>query len=511
MYVADSRSSKAPAAPAATRPGRREAAADTATGPDTGAAHGTDTADTADAVGRPHRPGRAARAAVPGTVLALGTVSLVTDVSSEMVSAVLPLYLLTGLGLSPLGFGLLDGIQNGFSALVRLAGGHLADRRGRDGAPRHKAVAALGYGLSALCKPLLLLVHTVPLIGAVLAVDRTGKGLRTAPRDAMISLATEPAHRGRAFGVHRAMDTAGALLGPLTAFLVLRTAGGPLLADGGRQQGYQAVFAVSACVAVLGVLILLLFVPHRPDAAGPPSGPPSGLPSGGPSGGPSEPSSGSPGLRDGLALLRRPGLRRLTLCAVLLGLTTVSDSFLYLLVQRRLGLATEYFPLLPLGTAAAFLLLAVPLGALADLIGRRRLFLAGHGVLLLAYGLLLSPLGGLPAVVCVLVLHGAFYASTDGVLAAAAADAVPPEQRGAGLALVGTGQALARFACSLAFGALWGVVGGTAALAWSAGALACCAAGAAFVLREPPSGPDPDPAVATPAAAPTATDPEVPS
>ncbi|MFD5087439.1 MFS transporter [Kitasatospora sp. NPDC058406] len=503
MYVADSRSSKAPVAPAAPRRGRREAAADTATGPDTGAAHGTDTADTADAadaVGRPHRPGRAARAAVPGTVLALGTVSLVTDVSSEMVSAVLPLYLLTGLGLSPLGFGLLDGIQNGFSALVRLAGGHLADRRGRDGAPRHKAVAALGYGLSALCKPLLLLVHTVPLIGAVLAVDRTGKGLRTAPRDAMISLATEPAHRGRAFGVHRAMDTAGALLGPLTAFLVLRTAGGPLLADGGRQQGYQAVFAVSACVAVLGVLILLLFVPHRPDAAGPSSGP-------------SGPQSGSPGLRDGLALLRRPDLRRLTLCAVLLGLTTVSDSFLYLLVQRRLGLATEYFPLLPLGTAAAFLLLAVPLGALADRIGRRRLFLAGHGVLLLAYGLLLSPLGGLPAVVCVLVLHGAFYASTDGVLAAAAADAVPPGQRGAGLALVGTGQALARFACSLAFGALWGVVGGTAALAWSAGALACCAAGAAFVLREPPSGPAgpapvPGPA---PTPAPAATDPEVPS
>ncbi|MBP0450075.1 MFS transporter [Kitasatospora sp. RG8] len=433
MYVAESRSSKAPVAPA-TRPGRRAAAA------------------------------------VPGTVLVLGTVSLVTDVSSEMVSAVLPLYLLTGLGLSPLGFGLLDGIQNGFSALVRLAGGHLADRRGADGAPRHKAVAAAGYGLSALCKPLLLLVHTVPLIGAVLAVDRTGKGLRTAPRDAMISLATEPAHRGRAFGVHRAMDTAGALLGPLTAFLVLRLAGGPLLADGGEQHGYNAVFTVSACVALLGVLVLLLFVPSRIQA--------------------DETSTTAPGLRDGLALLRLPGLRRLALCAVLLGLTTVSDSFLYLLVQRRLGLATDLFPLLPLGTAAAFLLLAVPLGALADRIGRRRLFLAGHGVLLLAYGLLLSPLSGLPVVVCVLVLHGGFYAATDGVLAAAAADAVPEEQRGAGLALVGTGQALARFACSLAFGALWSAVGGTAALGWSAAALACCVAGASFVLREPDSPTD---------------------
>ncbi|MFD7592535.1 MFS transporter [Kitasatospora sp. NPDC059812] len=433
MYVADSRSSKAPAAPAsATEP--------------------------------PGRRGAALRA-VPGTVLALGAVSLVTDISSEMVTAVLPLYLLTGLGLSPLGFGLLDGIQNGFSALVRLAGGHLADRRGRDGAARHKAVAAVGYGLSALCKPLLLLVHTVPLIGAVIAVDRTGKGLRTAPRDAMISLSTEPVHRGRAFGVHRAMDTAGALLGPLTAFLVLRLAGGPMLADGGERHGYNAVFTVSACVAALGVLVLLLFVPNRPST--------------------DDPSTTAPSLRDSLALLRLPGLRRLTLCAVLLGLTTVSDSFLYLLVQRRLGLSVDLFPLLPLGTAAAFLLLAVPLGALADRIGRRRLFLGGHVLLLLAYGLLLSPAGGPAVAVCVLVLHGAFYAATDGVLAAAAADAVPAGQRGAGLALVGTGQALARFACSLLFGALWSAVGGTGALGWSAGALALCVLGAAAVLREP--------------------------
>ncbi|MFD9062676.1 MFS transporter [Kitasatospora purpeofusca] len=497
MYVADSRSSKAPVAPAETRPGRREAA------DGAGPADGPRTGDGPRAAGRR----TAVRAAVPGTVVALGVVSLVTDVSSEMVSAVLPLYLLTGLGLSPLGFGLLDGIQNGFSALVRLLGGHLADRRGRDGAPRHKAVAAVGYGLSALCKPLLLLVHTVPLIGAVVAVDRTGKGLRTAPRDAMISLATEPAHRGRAFGVHRAMDTAGALLGPLTAFLVLRLAGGPMLADGGQQQGYHAVFAVSGCVAVLGVLVLLLFVPNRLAAAGTPEG--AGPSSAGPSSGAAGVPDARPRLRDGLALLRVPGLRRLTVCAVLLGLTTVSDSFLYLLVQRRLGLAVEYFPLLPLGTAGAFLLLAVPLGALADRIGRRRLFLAGHGVLLLAYGLLLSPLDGPAAVVCVLLLHGSFYAATDGVLAAAAADTVPAERRGAGLALVGTGQALARFACSLAFGALWSAVGGTTALTWSALALAGCVTGAAFVLREPAAAAAPVAAPGGPA--PTTDDSEVPS
>ncbi|MFI7498149.1 MFS transporter [Streptomyces sp. NPDC049687] len=411
-----------------------------------------DSRGTTAAVVPDSRPGRRP-AAVPGTVLALGAVSLITDVSSEMITAVLPLYVVAGLGLSPLGFGLLDGINNGVGALVRLAGGHLADRGGR----RHKVVAGLGYGLSAVCKPMLLLAHTLPVIGAVLAADRTGKGLRTAPRDAMISLATEPEHRGRAFGVHRAMDTTGALLGPLVAFAVLRA----------TVDGYDAVFAVSGCVAALGVLVLVLFVPRRiaPTTAVRP------------------PEPDRPTLRQALALLRRPHLRRLTLCAALLGLTTVSDSFLYLLLQREEALPVHLFPLLPLGTAAVFLLLAVPLGALADRVNRRRLFLAGHGVLLLGYGLVLSPWHGIPAVIAVLVLHGTFYAATDGVLAAATAGAVPARHQGAGQALVGTGQALARFVCSLAFGAAWNLWGGHTALAVTAAALAVGTVVASFVLR----------------------------
>lgn len=411
-----------------------------------------DSRGTGAAVAPDPRPGRRP-AAVPGTVLALGAVSLITDVSSEMVTAVLPLYVVAGLGLSPLGFGVLDGINNGVGALVRLAGGHLADRGGH----RHKAVAGLGYGLSALCKPLLLLAHTLPAIGVVLAADRTGKGLRTAPRDAMISLATEPEHRGRAFGVHRAMDTTGALLGPLVAFAVLRA----------TADGYDAVFAVSGCVAVLGVLVLVLFVPRRiaPAGAAP------------------LPEPARPALRDALALLRRPELRRLTVCATLLGLTTVSDSFLYLLLQREGDLPAHLFPLLPLGTAAVFLLLALPFGALADRVGSRRLFLAGHGVLLLGYALVLSPWHGAPAVAAVLLLHGAFYAATDGVLAAATAGAVPARHQGAGQALVGTGQALARFVCSLAFGAAWSLWGGRPALAVAAGALAAGVVVASFVLR----------------------------
>ncbi|MFE7784536.1 MFS transporter [Streptomyces nigrescens] len=413
--------------------------------------------------GRRDGRGRRVRAAVPSTVLVLGAVSLITDISSEMVTAVLPLYLVAELGLSPLGFGVLDGVYNGVSALVRLVGGRLSDGGGGRG---HKAVAAVGYGLSALCKPLLLMVHTLPLIGAVLAVDRTGKGLRTAPRDAMISLAAEPAARGRAFGVHRAMDTAGALCGPLVAFVLLRAAA----------EGYDAVFTVSFCVAVLGVVVLLLFVPGRAlpaaeDTAG--RGP----------AGPRTPVR---------ALLRRPQVRRLTACAVLLGLTTVSDSFLYLALQRRLDLPAGWFPLLPLGTAAAYLSLAVPMGALADRIGRRRLFLAGHLVLLGAYGLLLAPFGGGAGLVCgVLLLHGAFYAATDGVLAAATADAVPEDARGSGLAVVQTGQTAARFVCSLAFGAAWTAWGDHTAVLAAAVGLALAAALSARLLR--PAAPAPAP------------------
>ncbi|MFI5675727.1 MFS transporter [Streptomyces cellulosae] len=435
---------------------------------------------------------RGLRPKVAPVVFVLGTVSLITDISSEMVTAVLPLYLVTTLGFSPLGFGALDGVYNGFSALVQLAGGHLADR-----VRNHKLMAGLGYGLSALCKPLLLLASSLGTLGTVLALERTGKGLRTAPRDAMISLSTPSENQGRAFGVHRAMDTTGAMLGPLAAFLILRTA----------VDGYDAVFGVSACVAALGVLVLVLFVPGkqrgaRPAAAGAsrdgvrePTGE-AGEPDGKrpvrvqlvQQGGPADEAGAAGGkrpvdLREALALLRLPRLRALAGCAALLGLTTVSDAFVYLLLQRRAGIGEQWFTLLPLGTAVVFLLLAVPVGALADRVGRRTVFLTGHVGLLTAYALLLWAPDTPALPFLVLALHGTFYAATDGVLPATIADIVPEQLRATGLAIVGTSQALARFCCSLAFGAAWTVWGDGRALAGSAIGLMCCAVVAGIVLR----------------------------
>ncbi|KJY21483.1 MULTISPECIES: MFS transporter [Streptomyces] len=437
-------------------------------------------ADRSAPAGAKTAPGRGSGRgpAVAPTVLALGTVSLITDISSEMVTAVLPLYLIAGLGLSPLGFGALDGVYNGVSALVQLTGGHLADR-----VRNHKLVAGIGYGLSALCKPLLLLVHSLGPISVILALERTGKGLRTAPRDALISLSTPDELQGRAFGVHRAMDTTGALLGPLAAFLILGVA----------VDGYDAVFGVSACVAALGVVVLVLFVPSgagdtppRPRPAAAPAAPPA----------PARPDPVR--LRDAVALLRLPRLRALAICAVLLGLTTVSDAFVYLLLQRRTGIDDQWFPLLPLGTAAVFLLLAVPAGALADRIGRRTVFLTGHALLLAAYGLLLWAPDWPALPYLVLALHGMFYAATDGVLPAAVAATVPESLRASGLALVGTGQALARFGCSLAFGGAWTLWGTGPALAAAAAGLLCCAAVAGHVLRPAPPAPGAPPAPAPP-------------
>ncbi|TQM79589.1 MFS transporter [Saccharothrix saharensis] len=365
------------------------------------------------------RPGERVRGKVPGTVVALGAVSLLTDVSAEMVTAFMPVYLLFTLNMGYAQFGLLDGLYTGATAVLRLVGGHVSDRT-----HRHKAVAAVGYGLSAVTKLIFPLVGASAFgIGATMAADRAGKGLRTAPRDALISLATPPDRLGAAFGVHRSMDTVGALLGPLVTFLLLYSIGtvaGP-------------VFVVSACFAAVGLIVLVAFVREnpRPASAGP-----------------------RPSLRAGFTLLREAGYRRLAVGTAVLGLATVSDAFVFILVQKATDAPLHLLPLLPLGTALVFLVAAAPVGRLADRVGRWPVFLGGHVLLLAVYVLLLAPGTGYFGVGAALLLHGLFYAATDGVLSARVSALVPESLRASGLAVVQTGQALARLVSSVAFGLL---------------------------------------------------------
>lgn len=431
--------------------------------------------------GRPDAPPAPSgvRRRVPGTVLALGAVSLVTDVSSEMVTAVLPLYLVLGLGLSPLQFGLLDGLSTGATALVRLLGGATADRGGR-----HKQVGGLGYALSACSRlGLLLAGGATGWIATAIAADRLGKGVRTAPRDALITLHSPPEDLGRAFGTHRAMDTTGALLGPLAAFALLWA----------TADAYDTVFAVSFSVGAFGVLLWVLLVPgrRRADEKAPaaPAGPRArgrfrgGLPRRSPGRSPG-------GLFDGLlGGLRSPGYRRIVVCAGILGAATIGDAFLYLLLQRRLAFDATWFPFLPLGAAAVYLLLAVPAGRLADRIGRRAPLLYGHGALLLAYGLLLAPLPDPVALLGVLLLLGVFYAATDGVLMALAGPFLTEGRQASGLAVVQTAQALARLGAAVAFGAVWTASGPETALVAALLALTAALCCAARLLPTTPSEP----------------------
>ncbi|MFJ6771177.1 MFS transporter [Kitasatospora sp. NPDC091257] len=411
-----------------------------------------------DAPPRPAGQGRR----VPGTVIALGAVSLVTDVSSEMVTAVLPLYLVLGLGLSPLQFGFLDGLFNGATAVVRLLGGRLADR----GGGRHRTVAGAGYLLSALSRlGLLLAGGAAGGIAAALAADRLGKGVRTAPRDAMISLSAPPEALGRAFGVHRAMDTTGALLGPLVAFAVLWA----------TTDAYDAVFVVSFAIGLFGVLVLVLFVPAGAGAAP--------APGAGVAGAVVAAAESTPTERRRSRALGDPVFRRVVTAAALLGAATIGDSFLYLLLQRGLDLPPLLFPLLPLGAAAGYLLLAVPAGRIADRTGRRIPFLCGHAALLAAYLTLMAP-PGWPVALLVLVLLAVFYAATDGVLMALAGPVLPLDGRASGLAVLQTGQALARLVGAAGFGAAWTWWGPRPALAVAALGLAAALVAAWRILPE---------------------------
>lgn len=372
----------------------------------------------------------ARRPRIPRVVWLLGVVSLVTDISSEAVTAILPLYLTAVLGLSTIAYGVVDGLYQGVSALVRIAGGWAADR-----SDHPKWVAFVGYGLSCIARFGLLFATGLGAVTAVVTSDRIGKGIRTAPRDAMIAASVPSSELGRAFGVHRTLDTIGAVLGPLIAFAILWAIPG----------GYVSVMVASLAFAVIGVALIGLLVPDtRPrEQARIRSAP-------------------TPAFR--WRDVADPRLLRLLVIVGVLGVLTVGDGFLYLALLERSGFAAKWFPMLYVGTNIAFLVLAVPVGRLADRFGRARMLVLGHVALLGAYVCGATPGSGWLATVGALLLLGVFYASTDGVIAAVAGRLVPSGVRASGIATAQTVVALARLVSSLCFGVLWFAVGPQTAL-----------------------------------------------
>jgi MFS family permease len=394
------------------------------------------------------------RQRVATIVVLLGVVSMLTDISTESVNAVLPKYLIFVVGLSPQAFGFVNGLYSGVSAVVRLLGGWIADR-----ADHPKWVAFVGYFASALSRVGLLFAHSLAAISFIVTGDRLGKGLRTAPRDSLIVSASPPQTLGRAFGVHRSLDSLGAALGPLIAFWILSVV----------LDGYRQVFMVSLGFAVVGVAVLLLIVPDLrprrqrdlPGNVGP------------------APVPGRVSLRH-LANVR---MAKLLTAASLLGLVTVGDAFLYLELQMREDLASNYYALLMVGMNVSYLIVAVPLGRLADRIGRVRVFIGGHLALLVCYVCAAGPLAGPALSIGCLVLLGTYYGATDGILAALAGRAVAPDVRTSGIATAQTLQALAAFASSVVVGVMWNQIGLQSTIRWFALVLLVCIPVAAVVMH----------------------------
>ncbi len=413
---------------------------------------------------------RSRSGALNRTVIALAFTSFFTDISSEMVAAVVPLFLTAELGFTPLMFGAFQAAYEIANALLRMVGGLIADRT-----QKPKQTAATGYAVSTASRAGLLVgtLASLPVVPFLL-IDRLGKGLRTGPRDAMISLATPEKSWGTAFGFHRSLDALGAMIGPLIAFGILWALPG----------SFVSIFTFSVAFGMIGLAVIVTWTRNPNYRSLQPE--------------PSSDSVAKPSTRAIMSsLFENRGYRRIVGIGAAFGLFMIGDAFVYLVIFETAknastigigGFGAQWFPLLFVGTAIGFLITATPLGRLADRIGRARVWVLGQvSLALVLLALLFQPTSVL-AIVGVLVLLGIFYGATDGVLPALAAGVIPEEHRSAGLALLSTVVAFARTGSAFAFGLMWNTMSVDSAIAVMLGGLVLTVGtvGLFAVLRETP-------------------------
>ncbi|QXH34171.1 MFS transporter [Pseudomonas muyukensis] len=358
---------------------------------------------------------------IPRSVWALGWVSLLMDISSEMIHALLPLYLVTVLGTSVLAVGLIEGIAEATAAITKVFSGAFSDRLGK-----RKLLTVIGYGLAAVTKPVFPLAPGLEWLTAARFVDRVGKGIRGAPRDALIADITPAALRGAAFGLRQALDTVGAFIGPLLAILLMWL----------TASHFQAVFWVAVIPACLAVYVLVAFV-REPDSV-----------------------SASPA-RAPLALGELThlgaGYWRLVVLATLFTLARFSEAFL-LLRGQALGLPALWAPGVLVVMSLAFSLSAYPAGALSDRVGRRGVLMAGLGLLVMA-DLALAWLPGWPGLALGVGLWGLHMGFTQGIFAALIADHAPAHLRGTAFGVFNLLTGIALLLASVLAGGLWDWLG----------------------------------------------------
>jgi MFS family permease len=397
----------------------------------------------------------------------LGLVSLLTDISHEMLYPVVPLFLTTVLGAPMTAVGLIEGVAECTASLLKVVSGWYSDRL-----RRRRPFLFAGYALSAVSKPLLALAASWHLVLASRLLDRLGKGVRTGARDSLIAASCDPAHRGKAFGLHRAMDTVGAFLGPLFALLLLSH----------FHTSYRTVFLIAFIPALAGVTAILLvkrepaaklrdWLAFRSNQPRPPS------------------THGAkcvpvPDFAATTAVLPppliSPDLRRFLFVVGLFALGNSSDVFL-LLRAKDAGFSQTLVLLVYVFYNLVHALAALPAGWLSDRLGRRGIIVGGYCTFAAVYlGFAFAPH---PALIWVLfALYGFYGAAAEGVAKAHVADLSSPGTRGTAMGLLQTVMGLMAFIASLAAGALWQHVAPSAPFIYGA-TCALLAAGVFVLLR----------------------------
>lgn len=370
---------------------------------------------------------------LPKSIWILGFVSMLMDISSEMIHSLLPLFMVSALGLSTTSIGLIEGIAEGTAMVVKVFSGSLSDYLGK-----RKWIAAFGYGMSALTKPLFALANGVGFIFAARMMDRIGKGIRGAPRDALIADIT-PAHmRGAAFGLRQSLDTIGAFVGPLLAVGLM------LL----WVNDFRRVFWIAVIPALLAVL-LMMFGVTEPDKQ-------------------EKPHLGNPISRANLQRLSKSYWLVVSIGAIFT-LARFSDAFLILRAQQ-VGVPTSLVPLVMVAMNLVYSASAYPFGKWSDRVNRTSMLAYGLGVLILA-DLVLAAGNSWWYLALGVALWGVHMGMTQGLLAAMVAATAPVDLRGTAFGLFYLMSGLALFAASAVAGWLWDAYG--AALTFYAGAGFC--------------------------------------
>lgn len=377
---------------------------------------------------------------IPRTVWALGFVSMFMDISSEMIHALLPLFLTATLGVSVAMVGLIDGIAEATASITKVFSGYLSDRMGK-----RKPLILIGYSLGALSKPLFALAATAPVIMGARFADRIGKGLRGAPRDALVADVTPPEIRGRAFGLRQSIDTVGAFLGPLIAIAAMAA----------FTNDMRIVFWLAAIPAGIAVLLVLVGV----EDAKSPSG-------------------------ENIARVpvRMSDLRRLPRAFWLLAvigavftLSRFSEAFLILKANAE-GLPLALTPLVLVAMNAVYMLAAYPLGSLSDRASPKVMLIGGLSILIAA-DVALAVLPGIEGAFVGIALWGVHMAATQGLFAKLIADRSPAELRGSAYGIFNLVTGLALLAASITAGVIWDASGPAATFLMGAAFAAVALAG----------------------------------